>query len=370
MKIKVNKEAIQKKLANIQSLVNRKETQHIINNFLLIAESKYPLIVATDLETAYKDLLEMDIKEEGRVCIHGVKFFEIIKEVDKELTIETLDRNWIKISSGRSLFKLACLPYEDFPKWPELEKEAIFSLKLRDLQEIISKTLYASKDSDTRFFLNGLLFRISDEETLTVVGTDGHRLALAKLPIELKENGSLEKPRDILISKNSLIEIRKVFSDGDNKIDMVIGKNHVLFKVGNLELLTRQVDGNFPQYEQAIPKEFIFNIKANRLDLLKSLKKVSIMSKERGYIVRLDIEKDKMTISSSDPDYGEAVDELNIEHSGDNLSISFNAKYLLDAIDHMSSDKVDIKMIDPLKAVMLKEIDSEDYICLVMPLRS
>ncbi len=372
MKIRVEKDLLQKKLSNIQGILDKGSSSlQILNHFLFNADDKEgSFIMATDLETAYKESIEVEIEEEGKICIHGKKFFEIIKEMEGTIYLEVIDENWLKITSGKSLIRLACLPHVDFPAWPDLEGQTEISITMADLSKVIERTVYAVKESDARFFLKGLLFKITTDGTLTVVGTDTHRLSLVKNPIEIKETGLLEDSTDILISKKAVLEIRKTLSNEGKKIDITIGKNHIRLKIRDTELLTRKVEGTFPNYENSIPESFEKELIANRNEFLKSLRKVSVMSKNRGYAVKMDIDAKSMTLSASDPDYGEAVDEINVNFTSKPFSIAFNAQYLIEALETMTGERIIFKFIDPLKASMLLEEGMDDYKCVIMPLRA
>lgn len=370
MKIKAQKDLLQKKLSNIQSLTDRGGSLQILNHFLLDANKDRPFIMATDLETSYNEPIEMEIEEEGKICIHGKKFFEIIREMEGTVSLEVIENKQLKISSGKSLFKLSCLPYEEFPRWPDLEEDIEIGLSISQLLRVIERTLYAAKDTESRFFLNGLLFRITSDGFLTVVGTDTHRLALVKALIQINRAGALEGVKDVLISKKALTDIKKILGESTEMASMTLGKNHVMFKIKEIEILTRQIEGSFPLFEQAIPTAFDKEILVNRIEFLKSLRKVSVISSERGYTIRLDIDGNSMIVSSSDPDYGEATDEIFIEHAGEPMTISFNARYLQDVANTMTAERILVKIIDPLKPVMLQEEGSDDYQCIVMPLRS
>lgn len=383
MKLKVQKDLLQRKLSNIQSIVDRGGSLQILNHFLLDANNEKPFIMATDLETAYKEPIDMEIEEEGKICIHGKKFFEIIKEMEGTIALESIENKWINITSGRSLIRLACLPYEDFPLWPDLEGEREINLSMSQLLKIIERSLYAAKDTEARFFLNGLLFKITPlpvqalqtgtqtgDGILTVVGTDTHRLALVKCPVEVKDVETLTDIKNILISKKAISEIKKILSDEPEMATITVGKNHVLFKIKEIELLTRQIEGTFPNYEQAIPESFEKELIADRNEFLKSLRKVSVISKERGYTVKLAIEVDSMIISANDPDYGEATDEINVNYTAEPLAITFNARYLQEAVTTMSAERIVLKFIEPLKPVMLQQEGLDDYKCVIMPLRS
>lgn len=372
MRVKVQKDHLQKKLSNIQSIVDRSSSTQlqILNHFMLNAGVDRAFITATDLETGYREPLEIEIEEEGSICIPGKKFFEIVKEMEGTISLETVDGNWLKVKTGKSNIKLACFPAEDFPKWPDLQEDIEISMSMSLLLQIIEKTLYAAREAEIKFFLNGLLFKIMPDNTLIVVGTDTHRLALVKSLVEVKGESVLNEAKDILISKRAISEIKKILSDSSEMANITISKNHVLFKIKEIELLTRQVEGTFPDYTKAIPESFEKNLILNRNDFLKSLRKVSVISKERGYVVKLDVGKDLLTISATDPDYGEAIDEIEADYKAEPFSIAFNARYLQEAASAMTTDKVVMRFLDVQKPVMMQEEGLEDYKCVIMPLRS
>ncbi len=370
MKIRIQKDLLQRKLSNIQSIVDRGGSLPILNHFLLNVGKGKSFIMATDLETAYKEPVDVEVEEEGIICIHGKKFFEIFKEMEGTISLESVDNKWLKMTAGKSNIRLACLSHEDFPKWPDLEGEIEINMPMLLLQQIIERSLYAAKEAETRFFLNGLLFKIAPDNTLTVVGTDTHRLAIIKSSIEIKDGSELQEDRDILISKKAISEIRKIVSDGSETVNITVGKKHVLFRVNEIELLTRQIEGTFPDYTKAIPESFEKNLIIDRNNFLKSLRKVSVISKERGYTVKLDVGVDSLIISATDPDYGEAMDEIEADFKSDPFAIAFNARFLQEAANAMQTERVIMKFLDPQKPAMLQQEGLEDYKCIIMPLRT
>lgn len=370
MKVKVEKDLLQKKLSNIQGIIDKGGPLQILNHFLLKVENKKSFITATDLEMAYREPVDMEIEEEGALCIPGRKFFEIIREMEGTISLETVDNKWLKIKTGKSSIRLACLPADDFPKWPDLQRDIEISLTTATLLQIIERSLYATRDAETRFFLNGLLFRIEPGNTLVVVGTDTHRLALVRSSIMIKDNLQENESRDVLISKKAISEIKKVLSDSSEMANIVVGKNHVLFRVNEIEFLTRRVEGTFPDFTKAIPESFEKNLILAKSAFLKSLKMVSAISKERGYTVKLDVGRDLLTISAIDPDYGEAIDEIEAEYAAEPFTIAFNARYLQEAVAVMATEKVVMRFLDSQKPVMMQQEGIEDYKCVIMPLRS
>ena len=366
MKVTVEKNELQKKLSDIQNIVEKKNTMPILSHFLLVAEKGGSYITATDLETAFKEPLVLTVATEGKLSIPAKKLFEIVREVDGDIVLESSDEKWLKVKSGKSQFRLACLSHDEFPVWPALpedtEKMEIDSLLLL---EMIDKTLYSAGESDTRYVLNGLLFNIKPDGTLTVVGTDGHRLALSTKALASK----LKEERRIIFSRKSLGELRRFLDDEAKPVKMAIGKNHILFEMDTIQFLTRLIEGTYPNYEQVIPAATDKTIGIDRIALMKSLRRVSIMSKERSSAVKVDIEPNTMAISASNPDIGEAKDELTIEYAGEPITLAFNARYILDALSVMHTDTIMIKINEPLSPTLIMENEKDDYKYVVMPMR-
>jgi DNA polymerase-3 subunit beta len=365
MKVSVEKDELQKKLSDIQNIVEKKNTKPILNHFLLTAEKGGAYITATDLETAFKEPIKLDIAEEGRMCIPARKLFEIVKEMDGEVNIESADTQWVKVKSGKSNFRLASLSADDFPVWPSLESTEEMEIDSSLLLEMIDKSIYAAGESDTRYVLNGLLFHVKPGGALIVVGTDGHRLALSERAIAFKS----KEEKKIIVSRKSVAELRRFLSDEAKPVKVVVGKNHVLFKIDDIHFLTRLIEGTYPNYEQVIPTANEKILTVDRNLLTKSLRRVSIMSMERSNAVKVDIDSSNMVISASNPDLGEASDEISASYSGDAMTMAFNARYVLDALNVMSSEKVILKLNEPLSPAMITEDGREDYKCVVMPMR-
>lgn len=366
MKITVEKEELQRKLSDIQNIVEKKNTMPILSHFLLTAAQDGNNITATDLETAFKEPIAISVITEGRICIPAKKLFEIVREMDGEISLESADFQWLKVKSGKSHFRLACLSADEFPVWPSLEGADRMEIASSMLLEMIDKSLYASGEADTRYVLNGLLFHIKPDGVLIVVGTDGHRLALS----EKKAGPLLKEEKKVIISRKSVSELRRFLSEDKTKnVIMDIGKNHVMFETGDVKFLTRLIEGNYPNYEQVIPAANEKLLTVERALLIKALRRVSIMSKERSNAVKVEIDANNMVISASNPDLGEAKDELAVEYSGTQLTMAFNARYMLDALNVMSAEKVVIKLNEPLTPTLITEEGDSDYRCVVMPMR-
>lgn len=365
MKIIVTKDEIQEKLSNIQNIVEKRNTMPMLSHFLLEAGKKGSFIIATDLETALKEPLQIKVEKEGKICIPARKMFEIVREIEGELICESVDEQWLKIKAGASNFRLACLSSKEFPAWPGMEDMEEITINAKILLEVIEKTAYAAGESDTRYTLNGLLFHINADSVLTVVGTDGHRLALIQKKIE----GNTSEEKKIIIPRKSAFELKKLLEKSEENIKVTLSKNHILFSIGEIQFLTRLIEGTYPNYEQVIPTTNEKRIIVHRASFAKAVRRVAVMSKEKTNALKMDIAEDLISVSSSNPDIGDAKDEITVEYKGENLSLGFNAKYLIDILEVTDTEKVVMEMQAPLSPVLIREENNEDYKNVIMPMR-
>ncbi|MDA8169342.1 MAG: DNA polymerase III subunit beta [Nitrospiraceae bacterium] len=365
MKIAITRQECQQKLSDIQSVVEKKSTMPILSHFLLTASKEGSTITATDLETAIREPVEATVEGGGKLCIPARKLFEIVREVDGDIVIETEDSQWIRVKSGATSFRLACLPADDYPLWPDLGASEQVELPAEKLSEMIEKTVYSAGESDTRYTLNGILFHLDPEKKdLTIVGTDGHRMAVISMGLEDMQG----EEKKLIVQRKAAAELKK-FLAGAGKVRLSLGKNHILFKVGQVEFLTRLIEGTYPNYTQVIPAGNEKKLHLDRDAFIKALRRVSIMSRERSNAIRVDAANGALTLTSSNPDLGEARDEVPTDYSGEELSLGFNARYLIDALNAMGGEKVVFELQDPLSPTLLRPAEDGSYRCVIMPMR-
>lgn len=371
MKLIVSKDELQEKLSNIQNIVEKRNTMPILSHFLLEAGKSGSFITATDLETALREPLALNVEKEGRICIPARKMFEIVREVDGDLSLESIDDQWLRIKTGASTFRLACLSSKEFPAWPGMEDMEEISLEAKTMAGLIEKTVFAAGDSDTRYTLNGLLFHITLDNRLSMVGTDGHRLAAMAKPIAVPSGvqGSLSEEKKMIVPKKAAAELRKILEKREGSINIVLSKNHVLFNIGDIQFLTRLIEGTYPNYEQVIPTGNDKRIVLDRGAFARALRRVSLMAKDKTNAVKMEVGDSKLTVATSNPDMGEATDEISVEYSGDKTALGLNARYLLDIIEVMSSDRVIMEFQGALNPVLIKDEQDADYRCVIMPMR-
>ncbi len=368
MKLKIQKEAIQTALQSIQGIVDKKTTMPILSHCLLKVDITASLM-ATDLDIALKGPLKAEILEKGGLCIPARKLFEIAREVDGDILLEAQENNWIKVTSGKSTFKLMGLPEEDFPALPEVSKSEELTIKAETLKDMIEKTIYATGESDTRYTLNGLLFHFMPRKKnieLKVVGTDGHRLSVISVNLE----GKISEEKKLILPKKAALELRKLIEGSTENVTIYIDRNHIFFSTDDVVLTSRLIEGTYPNYEQVIPKNNEKKVVIEKLAFLKALRRTSIMSRERTNAVRLDLETGKITLISMNPDIGEAREEIVAQYKGEPLTVGYNARYIMDILQAMEGETVSMELQEPLSPTLLLLPDSTAYTCVVMPMRT
>jgi DNA polymerase-3 subunit beta len=367
MKLKVDRSEIQDALENIQGIVEKKTTMPILSHFLLKAD-KTASLAATDLDIAFTGPLKAQILEKGSLCIPARKLLEIAREVEDTILMESQENNWLKISSGKSTFKLMGLPEGEYPTLPQVSRSEELHISTDILKIMIEKTVYATGDSDTRYTLNGLLMHfIPKKKTieLKIVGTDGHRLALVTKDI----GGTLSEEKKLILPKKAAIELKRLLEEHQGDVSVGLNKNHIFFGIEDVLLTSRLIEGTYPNYEQVIPQDNEKRITLDKVMISKALRRTSIMSRERTNSVRFDLEQGKLTLISINPDLGEAREEISIQYKGEAISMGFNARYLLDVMQAMQGETVLMEVQDPLSPTLLKDGEEKGYQCVIMPMR-
>lgn len=367
MKLTVEKEEIQSALQSIQGIVDKKTTMPVLSHFLLKV-GKTASILATDLDIALKGPIEAKISEKGNLCIPARKLFEIAREVEGDLQLESQENNWLKVTSGKSTFKLMGLSEQEYPSLPETSKTEELGIDADVLKNMVEKTIFATGESDTRYTLNGLLLHFIPKKkkvVLKMVGTDGHRLAILTKEID----GKLSEEQKLILPKKAAVELKRLLEGSSGIVQMSLDKNHIFFSIGSIVLTSRLIEGTYPNYEQVIPQDNEKRASLEKITFLKALKRISIMSRERTNAVRFDLETGKVTLSSINPDVGEAREEIPGQYKGEEISIGYNARYLIDVLQAMDGESVMIELQEPLSPTLLLDSENKDYKCVIMPMR-
>jgi DNA polymerase III subunit beta len=370
MKLKIKKEEILKGLQRIQGIVEKKNTMPILSNMLLTAEGGSIEIIATDLEIGLRGRYVADVEKPGSVTVSAKKMYEIVRELPADdVQIKVEEGNWVKIISGRAQFKLVGLPKDEYPALPDVAEEGMIAIDGDMLREMIKKTLYAVGENDARYVLNGLFVHMTQAKgglNIRMVGTDGHRLSMIDRVIDAKH-----KEESFIIPKKAMMELRRLLEEDAPKTELRIGfsKNHALFKRDGLVMVSKLIDGNYPNYLQVVPAKSSKKVTVSKEVMTHAVKRVSILSKEKTNAVKLQLEKERIILSTNNPEIGEASEELAVDYSGEGIAIGFNSRYLMDVLMSMDREHIAIELNDPLSPCLITEDGDENYKCVVMPMR-
>jgi DNA polymerase-3 subunit beta len=374
MKLRIARDELLTGLQRVQGVVEKRNTMPILSNILLEAKSDGVDIIATDLELGMRGFYKAAVKEPGTITLSARKLYEILKELpDGEVELTVGANNWATLQSGKSQFKIVGLPSTEYPALPAIEREGLTPLSGSGLANLIRKTLFAVGDNDARYILNGLLITLSVSDkktTLRLVGTDGHRLAVAD-----QEAGAAGKdgPKDIkaIIPKKAALEMRHLLEEGDGEPLIGFTKSLMIFRKSGLLLTSRLMEGTYPNYQQVIPKdkEADKRVAVAKTELEGALRRVAVLSRDKTNAVKVTFASGKITLFSSNPDFGEATEELPAQYKGETLTTGFNARYLLDVLSVVDGESVTLQMDAPLSPCLVREPGNAGFTCVVMPVK-
>ena len=375
MKLRIARDELLMGLQRVQGVVEKRNTMPILSNILLEAKTDDAVdIVATDLEIGLRGMYKAKVETRGAATLAARKLYEILKELPEgDLDLTVGENHWATIQSGKSQFKIVGLPSTEYPALPAIDREGLTPLTGAGLLELIRKTLFAVGDNDARYILNGLLVTLSSTDkktTLRLVGTDGHRLAVAEQELAPPPK---DAPKEIkaIIPKKAAHEIRRLLEEGDSDPFLGFTKNLMIFRKSGLLLTSRLMEGNYPNYQQVVPKEkdTTSRITADRKALEGALRRVGVLSRDKTNAVKVTFGSGKMTLFSNNPDLGEATEEFAVKYTGENLTTGFNARYLLDVLGVMDGESVSLQMDAPLSPCLIRETDNPGFTCVVMPIK-
>ena len=368
MELVVRKNDLLRELQLFQGIVERKNTIPILANVLMEAAGDEVRMLATDLEVGLRTRCSASVSRPGSLTLPAKKFFEIVRALpDTDVRIEQ-QNSTVTVAADRFDSKMQTLPREDFPTVPEAAGSAMVTLPGKVFREMVARTQFAITSEDTRYFLNGAQLVLTPA-SMTLVATDGHRLALVTVPREAAEGGQELK---VILPKKTLMELSRLLGEGDEAIRYEQGENHLFFHVGDRLLISRKIDGQFPAYERVIPKGNDKRIEFERDRVTSAIKRVALLSNERSRAVKLQIDGGKVDVTSSSPEFGEAQEQLNVEYTGPAMQICFNAQYVLDFLSVVETDSVALELKDEVSQALMRPVNppaGHEYTYVIMPMR-
>ena len=369
MEITISKSELLRELTATQGVVERKTTIPILSNYLFEASGDKLSLTATDLDLSLRTSCNAKVKKEGSCTIPARKLYDYVKLLpDADITIKLLENHWVSIRCGRSNTKMVGMARSNFPSLPVFPTAGAIKIPAQVLRSMIAKTGFAIATEESRYTLNGALM-VLKPESITMVATDGHRLAHVERSGEKFEGVSGEMKT--LVPKKAMDELR-VLLDGDAEtVEFAKDESTLFFRVGPRLLTSRQLTGQFPNYEAVLPKDNSKSVTVHGEELGAAISRVAQFADERSRAVRLKLEKGELKLSASSTEAGESEDSIEVAYTGDAMAIGFNAQYLIDFIKATGSGEVKLELKDPQSAGQLRPAEGEEYKYryIVMPMR-
>jgi len=371
MKITVERDKLLGALTHIQGLVERRNTVPILSNILLDASENILRVFATDMIIELIQSLTCSVLSTGKTTISAHTLYDIIRKLSTGSQVEIMQggtKDPIEIKSGKSNFKLPSISPEEFPTMDSAKLPFNFLIKASDLCLLLDRTKSAMSTEETRHYLNGIYLHaenVKDKESLIAVATDGHRLAKIELR-KVENTGSIPS---IILPRKAVLEIRKLLEDYDQQVSISLDENRICFSLDSLKFSSKLVDGHFPDYSKVIPEGNKNILIVNRKSFSEVIDRISTVSTEQSQAIKLSLEKKILSISASSPDSGSAVEQLPVNYDFEPISISFNAKYLLDITNNIREENIRLELATPSSPTLIRGEKDSSCIYVIMPMR-
>ncbi|MFQ5900981.1 MAG: DNA polymerase III subunit beta [Thermodesulfobacteriota bacterium] len=370
MEITIKKKDFLKGLHRTQGIVEKRHTMPILSNVLLSTVGKKIEISATDLDIGVKDLREADVIKEGSIIVNARKLYEIIREMPGDIVeVKTKENNWLELRSGKALFNIVALSPEEFPSIPSPEIETLYKIPSLIFKDMIDMTIFAaSDDTSIRYNMNGIYLETdTEDDMLRMVATNGHRLAI----ISKKNTGVSGLDDGIIIPKKGLGEVKRLIDDEhEEEIQIGLFKNSLIVKTDKTDLTIRLLEGDFPDYKDAIPEDNEQIVKVDKGQLLSILKRMVIISSDKYKGLKVILNSGNLEVITSNPDLGEAREDIDVDYSGENIEIIFNARYFIDGLSALVDEsEIILELKNSASAGMIRPVKREDYVYIMMPMR-
>lgn len=360
-----SRDALLAPLQSVSGIVEKRHTLPILSNVLIEKHGDALTLLATDIEiqiTTHQTVEEGG--EDQSITVGARKLQDILRALpDGEVSL-VLDDKRLTLKSGKSRYALQTLPAADYPRM-QLNSGDSLTVRLpqKDFKRQLAQVAYAMAAQDIRYYLNGLLMQVMDKE-LRMVATDGHRLALSSNILEQ------ECPRtEVILPRKTVLELARQLSDSEDPVEIIITGNQACFRFGPIELITKLIEGKFPDYERVVPQGNPKLVVAHRASLLSALQRAAILTNEKFRGLRVVLESGRLSIISTNSEQEEAQEELEVDYSGDNLELGFNVTYLLDVLNNVTDDTVEIHLNEPMSSALFTVPGNEHFKAVVMPMR-
>jgi DNA polymerase III subunit beta len=373
MKMKIEKKDLINLLAKTQNIVDKRNTMPILVNVLFDANKSRLKVFATDLEVSLTDETIADVQEPGQLAVNARNLFDIVKELSEgPISLTKKKNNWIEIKQNKSVFNIVGIGAEEYPIFPTFKTTDFIKVEAKVISEMIERTIYSVSNDETRYHLNGVYFEKRKENgkiCFRMVATDGHRLSLVEREISSDIHESSIPNTGVIIPRKGLTEIKKIIDSLEGFIEMAFEGSQLIIKNNNTVLMVRLIEGKYPNYQQLIPQKVMKTASIDREIFLGSIRRVSLLSNHKSKGVTISLSNGKMEITSNNPELGDAKEEIDVEYSGDDMKIGFNAKYILDILNSFDDQNLDLELDGQLSPGLIRPENDKKYTCVVMPMR-
>ncbi|MDR1146755.1 MAG: DNA polymerase III subunit beta [Verrucomicrobiales bacterium] len=363
MKISIQRDKFLAGLQVVQSVVSTRTTLPVLSNVLIKTGDGTVTLSTTDLDTGIRTTVEAVIEKAGGITLPARRLFSIIRELPAaEITIEVDAKLHASIRSGNSFFKIMGLAETDFPPFPKADSAQLFKLEQAVFRDMLKKTAYAMSTDESRYVLNGTLLSFKDNK-LTLVATDGRRLALVDHEIEVLKTSEM----DVILPTKAVNELQHILTD-QGEVVIATANNQISFTVGDTFLVSKLIEGNYPNYRQVIPTETKERITLERELFLNSVRRVALLSSEKSNSVKLNFGKNILEITANTPDVGEARESLAINYKGKEFATAFNPEYLADPLRNLDTPEISFDFTDELSPGVIRY--NKPFLYVIMPMRT
>src|SRR5712692_4149730 len=363
MEVHVDRDAFLKGLQMVHNVVEPRQTLPILANVLLESDGDTLRLTATDLEVGARVSVPAKVPAGGSITLSARKLLEIVKELPAAgLSLKVQDNAWVALRCGGASYKLVGLGAADFPAVSSGEAATWITLDGKLLRDMLAQTTFAISHDESRYALNGVLFAIQERE-IRLVATDGHRLALAVHPLA-GAGGQVSG----IVPRKAVQEIARVVGTGED-VQVAISENQFILQMPNVLLMARLIEGTFPNYEQVVPKAHPHRIAMSRGSLTAALRRVSVLSEERTKPVKFTLSSGLLKLTAYSPDFGEAEEQIEVPYEGEEMTIGFNSRYVLDALGAQDAEQIVMELKDGLSPGIVKSFEEEGSLCVIMPMR-
>jgi DNA polymerase III subunit beta len=383
MEVVCNRKVLHRGLQSVSRAVSGRSTLPILSNVLLRAGDKGLELLTSDLEIwmGYrlaaagkgKEAGAVEVNQPGAITVPAKLLSEVVASLpEATVQLTASESGELELVCGASRYEIRGLPAEEFPAFPEVGEEAAFGLRQDLLRDLIQKTIFATSTDETRAILTGALLVVEDNK-IRMVATDSYRLSMKGTELEQESAAEI----NVIIPARALRELSRFLDHGDSRIEVKVGASQILFRLastdveqpGEVSIVSRLVEGQFPNYEKVVPKEHERRISVNREDFLATIKRCAIMARAEANKLIFDPVGSRMKVYAESADYGKAEEELPINLEGEGIKIAFNGEYLQDALESMSSEAVWLELTGSLNPGRLRPSDDPDHICVVAPVQ-